>query len=133
MTEKEVNYFEKIQAQLVSIHSEISMLSKKSSNDALNKFKLKFVNQTLSEANNLLGSEYKPFNDFEKFDDNDLPTNSDVTLILGQYLNCMEKLRADNVCRERKHDGNRYYYEWYWLINNQQSEIKTKAPEKITK
>lgn len=133
MTEKEVNNFEKVQAQLESLHAEISTLSKKSSNDALNKFKLKFVNQTLSGANELLGVNYKPFNDFEKFDDEDLPSNSDVTLILGQYLNCMEKLRTDNICREREYDGNKYYFEWYWMINKKKSEIKTKSPEKISK
>ncbi|MDX2174689.1 MAG: hypothetical protein SFY56_16410 [Bacteroidota bacterium] len=125
MTEKEINDFEKIQAQLESLHSEISTLTKKSSNDALNKFKLKFVNQTISEANKILGKKYKPFNDFDKFDDNDLPSNSDVTMMLGQYLNCMEKLRGDNVNR------NSYSNTWYWLIDGKESTIKTAPPQKI--
>jgi hypothetical protein len=133
MTLKQVNDFEKIQAQLESLHFEISTLSKKSSNDALNKFKLKFVNHALDDANKILGTQYKPFNDFEKFDIDDLPTNSDVALILGQYLNCMEKLRSDNICREREYDGNKYYFEWYWLVDKNRSKIKTKSPEKITK
>ena len=124
MTEKEVNDFEKIQAQLVSLHAEISALAKKSSNDALNKFKLKFVNQTIGEANTLLGEKNKPFIEFEKFDDNDLPTNSDVTMILGQYLNCMEKLRADNII----HSFNSL---WYWKINGKESNIRTAQPQKI--
>ena len=65
MKREEVNTFEKLQAQLEGLHTEISSLSKKSQNDALNKFKLKFVNQILSEANLLLGEKYKPFNDFD--------------------------------------------------------------------
>ncbi|MHA8061418.1 hypothetical protein PQG22_09095 [Aquirufa beregesia] len=47
MTKQEVDTFEKVQSQLDGLHSEISALSKKSQNDALNKFKLKFVNQIL--------------------------------------------------------------------------------------
>ncbi|MBK7573632.1 MAG: hypothetical protein IPI10_19300 [Bacteroidetes bacterium] len=125
MTEKEVSDFEKIQAQLESLHSEISTLTKKSSNDALNKFKLKFVNQTLDEANRILGKKYIPFSDFEKFDDNDLPTNSDVTMMLGQYLNCMEKFRSDNIYKEN------YGLTWYWKINGKESSIKTSPPKKL--
>ena len=131
MTEDEVNDFEKIQTQLDSLHSEISILSKKSQNDALNKFKMKFVNQAIAKANTMLGEKYKPFPDFIQFEDDDLPTNSDVTMILGQYLNCLEKLRADNISREQEYDGNRYFYEWYWRVDGKKSKIKTKAPEKI--
>lgn len=86
---------------------------------------MKFVNQTIDEANKILGNKNKPFNNFDKFDDNDLPTNSDVTMMLGQYLNCMEKLRADNVVH------NSYRNSWYWLIDNKESTIKTASPQKI--
>ena len=125
MTVEEINDFEKAQAQLESLHAEISSLTKKSSNDALNKFKLKFVNQILDEANKLLGKNYVPFDDFEKFDDNDLPTNSDVTMMLGQYLNCMEKLRSENI-------ENRHGY-WYWKSDKGETSIRTLLPNKITK
>ena len=123
MKEKDINDFEKVQAQLVSFHTEISTLAKKSSNDALNKFKLKFVNQTISEANSILGKKNKPFIEFEKFDDNDLSTNSDVAMMLGQYLNCMEKLRADNIKET--------FGDWYWQVEGKQSSIKTAPPLKI--
>ena len=68
MTKKEIDTFEKLQSQLEGLHTEISALSKKSQNDVLNKFKLKFVNQVLENANKLLGFKYKPFNDFDLFD-----------------------------------------------------------------
>lgn len=125
MTENEINDFEKIQAQLESLHNEINTLTKKSSNDALNKFKLKFVNQTISEANKILGQKNKPYKDFNIFEENDLPTNSDVTMMLGQYLNCMEKLRADNIIIAS------FTNDWYWKINDKQSSIKTAPPKKI--
>jgi len=123
MTLEEISNFEKLQTQLRSLHSEISALIKKSSNDALNKFKLKFVNQTISKVNDLLGKKHMPFNNFEQFDENDLPTNSDVTLMLGQYLNCMEKLRADNI-----RFGDFY---WHWLGNEGETDIRTAPPKKI--
>lgn len=132
MIEEEVKYFEKTQAQLESLYTEISALSKKNQNDALSPFKLKYVNKTLTEANTILVNEYKPFDDFEQFDDQDVPTNSDVNLILGQYIGCMEKLRADNI--ENK------YGLWIWTLDenidsysrDSMIEIRTSAPKKLT-
>jgi len=123
MTKKDVDTFEKVQAQLEGLHSEISALSKKSQNDALNKFKLKFVNQILEEANSLLGKTYKPFSDFNLFTEDEIPTTSDVAMMLTQYLSCFEKLRADNVVQE--------IGRWYWVIDGKKSDVKTVMPKKI--
>ena len=125
MKKKDVDVFEKLQAQLDGLHLEISSLSKKSPNDALNKFKLKFVNQILRGANDLLGDKYKPFSDFDLFDENDLPTNSDVAMMLTQYLSCFEKLRADNVKKEE------YGVRWFWVIDSKLSDIRTVMPKII--
>lgn len=126
MTKEEIDTFEKLQAQLNGLYIEISSLSKKSQNDALNKFKLKFVNQILIDANELLGNQYKPFKDFSTFDESDIPSNSDVTMMLTQYLNCFEKLRADNIVLDSD-----YETDWYWKINGKQSNIRTTIPQKI--
>lgn len=126
MTIQEVDKFEKIQAQIDGLHLEISALSKKSQNDALNKFKLKFVNQLISDANELLGDGYKPFREFSSFEENDIPTNSDVAMMLTQYLNCLEKLRTDNIKKEDKFPHN-----WYWIANGKISNIRTVIPQKI--
>lgn len=124
MTIEQINNFEKVHTQLESLHSEIGSLSKKSQNDALSKFKLKFVNQALTDANKILGSGYKPFDDFEQFNEDDMPSNSDVTMMLGQYLNCMEKLRSDNITIR----GGR----WFWFADkNKETEIRTAPPKKI--
>lgn len=106
MTVEDINNFEKSQTQLEGLHTEISLLARKSQNDLLNKFKLKFVNKAIQEANIILSEEYLPFEEFDQFDEEELPTNSDVAMILGQYLNCMEKLRADNI-------WNKSVF-WYW-------------------
>jgi hypothetical protein len=123
MTEEEVNKFEKIQGQIEGLYTEIGTLSKKSPNDALNKFKLKFINQLLVLANGFLIDDYKPLEGFEKFEDDEIPTNSDVTIILEQYLNCFEKLRSDNII------GISGY--WYWKINEKASTIRTVKPQKL--
>ena len=44
MKRVDVDNFEKLDGQLQSTYDEISLLSKKKPNDAVNKFKLKFVN-----------------------------------------------------------------------------------------
>ncbi len=107
------------------LHKEISSLAKKSPNDALNKFKLKFVNSVLSEANQILGENYKPLAEFEQFDFDDVPSNSDVTFIIGQYIEELERKRADNIKREM---GNGL---WVYVLIGSQEKIRTAPPKKI--
>ncbi len=125
MTEENVDQFEKTQSQLAGLYTEIGLLSKKSPNDAVNKFKLKFINHSLSEANELLGDEYKPYHDFELFEESDMPSTSDVTMMVQQYLNCLEKLRCDNL----KYSGGSYY----WIVDEELSSIKTGHPIKFNR
>lgn len=125
MNEEQINKFEKIQSQIEGLNKEMGILSKKSPNDLVNKFKLKFINQILNEANTFLTGHYKPLEGFDKFDDNDLPSNSDVTMIFEQYLNCLEKLRSDNVTTKEYEIG------WFWIIDDKPSKIKTYRPKKL--
>lgn len=125
MTREEIDAFEKIRAQLESLHVEIGTLSKKEQNGAINKFKLKFVNQAIASANTILGEKYKPFADFFQFEEDDVPSNSDVTMLLGQYLNCLEKLRDDNVAQKGGY--------WFWRIDGEISSVKTKPPGRLSK
>ena len=131
MKTKEINLFEKTQSQLEGLLSEITVLAKKSPNDGVNKFKLKFINEILNSGNQILGKTYKPLDSFAQFDEDDLPTNSDVTFILSQYLNCLEKMRADNIVRKSDYDGNKHVYEWFWVVDGSISKIKTSPPKKI--
>ncbi|MBW8042250.1 MAG: hypothetical protein FVQ85_19935 [Planctomycetes bacterium] len=119
----EIDKFEKTNEQLKALHGEIGILSKKKPDDAINKFKLQFVNNVLKNANELLGKQYKPFSEFDLFDKDDIPTNSDVIMILAQYLNCMEKLRSDNIFNK----GGCYY----WLIKDETTDFRTSRPKKL--
>lgn len=126
MKNKEIEQFEKIHAQIEGFHNEISTLAKKSPNDGLNEFKIKLINQVVLEANKILSEKHKPFKDFQRFDLDDLPSNSDVTFVLSQYFNCMEKLRLENV--EDEFDYNAHKTDWYWICNNKK---KTSPPKKL--
>jgi hypothetical protein len=92
----------------------MSILSKKSPNDAVNKFKLKFINQQLNESNTLLAARYRPFDDFAVFSEDEVPQNSDVVFILSQYLQCMEKLRGDYVVARNG--------VWYWRVRGGEND-----------
>jgi hypothetical protein len=121
----DVNLFEKIHVQMQALHDEVGVLSKKSPNDAINKFKLKLINGLLQETNSLLKGDYIPLVGFEMFSEDDIPTNSDVVIVLAQYLNCLEKLRADNI---RQSD---FDVSWFWIVNNKISDIRTAPPRKL--
>src|SRR5437868_10035434 len=94
--QEDIREFEKLEQQLQSFLREISELSNKKPNDAVNKFKLKFINSTLENLNRLL-ADYRPFKDFDSFDVDDLPSNSDVVVILAQYVAAVYRLRADQT------------------------------------
>jgi hypothetical protein len=132
MKRVDMDKFEKLVGQLQSTYDEISLLSKKSPNDAVNKFKLKFINSLLEQANEFLGQKYRPFSDFALFNEDDVPQNSDTAFILSQYLQCFEKFRADNVVMQRG--------VWCWAIEAKQGEgadergfiyIRTAIPKQL--
>lgn len=132
MNRSNVDKFEKLSGQIISVYEEVSLLSKKKPNDAVNKFKLKFVNKLIEESNEYLSEKYKPFEDFDCFDEDDIPQNSDVVFILSQYLQCFEKLRSDNVVIRGG--------VWYWRVAGDQGDnvdddgmvlIRTVKPKKL--
>jgi len=132
MKREDVDRFEKLVGQLSGIYDEMSVLSKKSPSDATNMFKLRFINTLLAQSNDLLSEHYKPFKDFTEFNIDDVPQNSDVVLILSQYLQCFEKLRADNVTVKLG--------QWYWAVKADKHEqgaekgfvyLKTVMPKRL--
>lgn len=131
MNTENIDEFKKILNQLEGLHEEISTLSKKSYTDALNNFKLKLVNQVLKRTNKLLGKEYKPFDNFEEFNEDDLPTNSDVTLVLSQYINCMESLREENISSKIEYTTSGSVAKIYWSWKG--TKLETYPPKNIKK
>ncbi len=122
-TIEEIERLEKVIGQLQAAHSEITVLAKKSPSDMLNSFKLKMINKVLQSSNEVLGKKYKPFDDFKQFEEDELPSNSDVTMVLAQYMEEAERYRSDNVITARGH--------WYYLVNGKVSEIRSGPPSKV--
>ena len=67
-SQSDVESLEKLVGQLQGLHSEISLLAKKSPSDAVNSFKLGLINKVIASANAVLGPNYLPFADFDVFD-----------------------------------------------------------------
>ena len=124
-TENDVEKLEKIIGQLKGAHTEVSILAKKSPADSLNAFKLKLINKVVKASNEVLGDKYKPFEHFDLFEADDLPSNSDVTMVLAQYMEEAERYRSDNVVYHK--------YEWWYKVNNEASQIQSGPPRKIGK
>ena len=85
------NYF-LLSKMLEAQKSEFDLLSKKKSDSQLNKTKIKMVNRVLKPLNDLFQNE-----DSHKFldllDEDDLPTNSDVVLIISQYETAIKEFK----------------------------------------
>ncbi|MBT1699466.1 hypothetical protein KK083_21390 [Fulvivirgaceae bacterium PWU4] len=129
MTAERIKQFEKVSGQLEAFHSEIGALSQKFQNDALNKFKLSLVNQVLIEANAILGDTYRPFPGFQSFDADQLPSNSDVVLVIAQYIQCMENLRVENIQSKVEYSAAGKIDKTYWYWKG--TEKETFSPKKI--
>ncbi|MHA4737079.1 hypothetical protein [Dyadobacter sp. MSC1_007] len=131
MKPKDIDSFKKILNQLEGLHEEISTLSKKSYTDSLNSFKLNLVNQVLSRANEILGENYLPFTDFTIFEDANIPNNSDVTLVLSQYINCMESLREENIVSKIEYTTSGSIAKIYWSWKG--TNLETYPPKNVRK
>jgi hypothetical protein len=126
MKAKDIDFFEKVKGQIGQFHKEVSILSKSKSDNPINKFKLKFINEKLSEANTILTGEFKPLKDFTTFDEDSLPSNSDVAMILSQYLDCLEAWRCAHIQEDEDYEA------WFWRVEGGQ-EIKTEPPSRFRK
>ena len=89
ITQEAVTQYEMLCPLLSGIYGELQELSKKKPDTPLNNFKVKSINRVLEPIKELLKEENMyPFLDVLDMDD--MPTNSDVVLILSQYIKSMD-------------------------------------------
>jgi len=122
MNAKDVDLFEKVRGQLKELHNEIAILSKAKPDNPVNKFKLKFINEKLGDANAVLADSFKPLKGFTLFADDSLPSNSDVVMILSQYLDALESWRCAHIHRLD-------YKGWVWNVDDR--DIDTSNPTRF--
>lgn len=97
MDRKTALAFDILEEQLITVLDEIEKLSKSKPDNPINKFKLGFINSLLDTANNILGKDSLPLQNFLLFVDGDLPSNSDVVFVLSQYLKKLDLVRYENT------------------------------------
>lgn len=93
-------------SKIEGLHSEIQAGAKRKADAAISPFQLNVVNIILRAANEFAGDE-RVLDGFEAFDPDDLPTSSDVSMVVSQYVEYFERIRCDNI---QAYSGNR----WVW-------------------
>lgn len=92
LTETDAKEFDMLQPMLRSVYSEISELSKKKQDGSLNSAKVKIINRLLVKAQSVLRNE-PTIELLDLLDDDALPSNSDATLIIAQYMAAMKQFK----------------------------------------
>lgn len=106
LTEAQVKQYETIYPLLSSTYEEMKSLSSKKQDGVLNHFKVKNLNRLIDTARELLKNE-TVLEYLEKLDEETLPQNSDVVLMLCQYIDGLNQLRTNNQITD-KH----YHTKW---------------------
>ncbi len=105
ISEAEAEEYELLNPLLRSLLTEMKELSKKKQDGVVNKLKVTIVNKILERIRGLL--EKEPTSRFiALLDDETLPTNSDVVLILAQFKAAMDQYHSE--------------YYWYDQIDHQE-------------
>ncbi len=102
-TEKNIKDYELLKDMLHSQKKEFDLLSRKRSNEQLNSMKVKMANRVLKPLKELFKNE-ESHKFLDTLNEDELPTNSDVVLIISQYETAIGEFR------------NRYYDNYNWDI-----------------
>ena len=125
MKRADVDKLEDLIGQIDSLRQELGALVKKSLNDLVNSFKLRFVNQVLTGVNAFLGRKNLPLKAFTHFDDEAPPSNSDVTFVLSQYAEALDLYRSRNVVMQ--------HGSWYYEIDDDGERVRTSPPVSLAR
>ncbi len=92
-TKEKVEIYITIAPLLEAMFNEFKELSKKKPDGAVNKNKIKIVNRLLVKCKDLLQDE-NVIDYLDIIDEDDVPQNSDIVLMLSQYNAAMEQYLA---------------------------------------
>ena len=110
---EEIDEFEKAINQLNMLIKDFSELSKKKPSESVNTFKLDIVNGVLEKLNNIVDDSDKPFKSFSQFSVEEIPSTSDVLVILNQYHTCSKRFARKNI--------EAFDYSTYWVVGNERT------------
>lgn len=121
ITQEAVTQYELLCPLLSGIYGELQELSKKKPDTPLNNFKVKSINRVLEPIKELLKEENMyPFLDVLDMDD--MPTNSDVVLILSQYIKSMD------IFHDKYYGYNSRSGQYEGVQNNRRSSLSFELP-----
>ncbi len=108
-TKEKAHIYDTTMPLLKAMYSEFKELSKKKSDAAVSKSKIKISNRLLEKVRQVLKNESE-IEFLDLIDEDEIPQVSDVTLILSQYVAAMESYRE-------------FHYGWNgseqdWFIKN---------------
>lgn len=83
-TEEEVERYKYLAPSLESLYDEFSKLSAKKQDAVVGTYKIKMINRVLEETKTLFPDD-PALVDLDILDEDELPENSDVVLLLGQF------------------------------------------------
>lgn len=124
ITQQDVDQYELLYPLLEASYVEIQELSKKKPESPLNSYKVKAINRILIPLKELLKDE-NVYDFLDVLDTDDLPTNSDVVLILSQYKKAMVMFR-DSYYKYNQRKGKT---EWSIVPDIQHTTAQSKSKQ----
>ena len=113
-TEKNIEDYSLLKDMLKSQRQEFNLLSKKKPDDHLNKMKIKMVNRVLEPLNEIL--KHEPSHKFlDILSDDDMPSNSDVVLIISQYETAISEFKNKYYLKDKYQPDGYHGYVSRWM------------------
>jgi len=106
LTDKQIDELRAVIANFDGLQSEMVAAAKRKAGEPVTPFQLKVINGAIARANTILKDD-RPVAEFTEFDLDDIPTVSDVSMIVAQYVEAFEKLRCAHI--SKMYDGS-----WVW-------------------
>ena len=107
-SQEQTNKFDFCQPMLESLFREMKELSKKAPDGRLNTMKVKMINRVLADVKTALSDE-PTMAYLDLLDDETLPSNSDVVLILGQYTAAAHQFKGEYHKHDTLQGGTRWF------------------------
>ncbi len=104
-TEKNIEDYKLLKDMLHSQKKEFDLLSKKKADGQLNPMKIKMVNRVLEPLKDL--SQHEESHKFlDTLNEDELPTNSDIVLIISQYETAINEFRSRYYLKDEYQSSN---------------------------
>jgi len=120
-TQQDAENFYEMTQQLNKLYQEIAILSAKKHDATVNQFKIRILNRWIGLASELMPIKYHPIEGFAIFDASEVPTYSDVLVVITQYTGALDRFYSDYTTMAGEEYATK---ERVWIINDKPSQIE---------